>query len=450
MSKLSAARGTQDILPPTSKLWQEIEAVCMTVFNAAGYAEIRTPIFEPTELFARAVGESSDIVNKEMYTFSDRSDRSLTLRPEATAAIVRAYIEHNLDKGPRPYKAWYRGPMFRYERPQAGRYRQFHQIGIEALGSSSIHLDLELLSLGLEVLQRLGLTDLSLHINSLGTSESRTKYREALLKFLSGIESEVCEDCKRRMAQNPLRVLDCKVPADQALYVKAPVLQDYYDEESQKIWQEILKGTEKLQQKYQTKILIDPKLVRGLDYYNHLVFEVKTSVGEHNAVRGLSEQAQASLGQQNTVLAGGRYDSLVSTLGGPETPAAGWALGIERLALLIEGQGTRTQAETAFYIVSDDTAAAAALARDLRAVVLPLDIASPIRVEYDYENAKVGKQIEKAAKRGADYVVFYLADERNSGKFKIKNLKDSSEFILSTIEEIADLGSKPINERISS
>ena len=424
MSKISAARGTQDILPVDSRLWQEIEAAAMRVFNRAGFAEIRTPIFEATELFARAVGESSDIVSKEMYSFNDRSDRSLTLRPEGTAAIVRAYIEHNLDKGPRPFKAWYRGPMFRYERPQTGRYRQFHQIGIEALGSSSIYLDLEIINLGIVLLRDLGLNNLSLHINSLGTSATRSAYREALLSFMHKIETQVCDDCKRRMLENPLRVLDCKVPADQALYMQAPLLSDYYDDESRKIWQELLNGLRELSD---IEIIEDPKLVRGLDYYNHCVFEIKSK--------------STSLGQQSTVLAGGRYDGLVSMLGGPETPAAGWALGIERLALLIqEARGLEKNAYPSFYIVSDDSLAASVLAAELRTAGLI--------VEYDYDNAKVGKQIEKAAKRGARYVIFYLADERSNGNYKIKDLSDASERSVGSITEILDLAAtKPVTVR---
>lgn len=414
MSKVSAARGTQDILPPDSSLWQEIEAEAINIFGSAGYAEIRTPIFESTELFARAVGESSDIVNKEMYTFNDRSDRSLTLRPEGTAAIVRAYIEHGLEHGPKPYKAWYRGPMFRYERPQTGRYRQFHQIGIEAIGSKSIYVDIEIITLGLKLLSALDLKDLSLHVNSLGNNASRTAYKEALVSFLQNLEADVCEDCKRRISQNPLRVLDCKVPADQALYTKAPLLHDYYDAESQEIWTQLLGLMEKLD----TKLVIDPKLVRGLDYYSHLVFEIKSS--------------SPSLGQQSTVLAGGRYDALVSMLGGPESPAAGWALGIERLALLINEQRSSFADQNKFYIVSDDTSAAMDLAEQLRKHSLV--------VEFDYDSAKVGKQIEKAAKRGARYVIFYLADERSSGKLKVKDLKDASEQVLSSVAEIARLG----------
>jgi histidyl-tRNA synthetase len=315
--------------------------------------------------------------------------------------------------------------MFRYERPQTGRYRQFHQIGVEALGSNSVYLDLEIIGLGLALLRELGLGGLSLHINSLGTSSVRAAYREALVAFLSGVESQVCEDCKRRMSENPLRVLDCKVPEDQALYAKAPLLSDYYDDESRKIWTDLLAGLRTLSD---IEIIEDPKLVRGLDYYNHCVFEIKSK--------------STSLGQQSTVLAGGRYDGLVSTLGGPETPAAGWALGIERLALLLEEArgGASAKASHGFYIVSDDTLAAAQLANDLRN--------AGVVVEYDYDNTKVGKQIEKAAKRNARYVIFYLADERSSGSYKIKDLSDASECSVGSIAGILELvGSKPVTAR---
>ncbi len=413
MSKLKAARGTQDILPDQSSLWQDIEAVAMRVIEARGFKEIRTPIFESTELFARAVGESSDIVNKEIYSFLDKSDRSLTLRPEATAAIARAYIEHSLDMGPRPFKAWYRGPMFRYERPQTGRYRQFHQIGVELLGSSSPMADLELISMGLELLSQLGLKDLTLHINSLGNSSTRKNYREALLSFLTTIENQICEDCKRRMLQNPLRVLDCKVPADQALYDNAPLLSDYYDADSQAIWSKILSGIDKLGLAEQCQIVINPKLVRGLDYYNHSVFEIQS--------------LDPNLGQQNTVLAGGRYDGLVSSLGGPETPSAGWALGVERLALLM-GQSSKPTHK--LYIISDDTLEAMSLASKLRAAD------SNLVIDYDYEAAKIGKQLEKALKKSAQFVIFYLADERASSSFKIKKLSDSSEKVFHSIDDV--------------
>ena len=273
---VKAARGTQDILPPFSSLWQKIENTAIKLFGEAGFTEIRTPIFEATELFDRAVGEDSDIVNKEMYTFKDRSDRSLTLRPEGTASIVRAYIEHALDREGRPQKLWYRGPMFRYEHPQTGRYRQFHQIGIEAIGAKAPYIDLELIKLGQKFLEELGLKNLTLYINSLGNSNSREQYISALKDFLEGMQEDVCEDCKRRFTQNPLRCLDCKVPEDQKLYQDAPRISDYLDEESTEIWTKTQDGLKELGVNFK----IDTNLVRGLDYYSHCVFEFKTDAKE--------------------------------------------------------------------------------------------------------------------------------------------------------------------------
>ncbi len=410
--KIAAPRGTQDILPNRSNVWQRIESEAIKIFSSAGFSEIRTPIFEASELFNRAVGEDSDIVNKEMYTFLDRSDRSLTLRPEATASIARAFIENNLDREGKPQKLWYRGPMFRYERPQTGRYRQFHQIGIEALGAQAPYIDLEIIGLGIDLLKNLGLNDLTLFINSLGNNASRQAYISALKEFLSKLQDQVCEDCKRRFTQNPLRCLDCKIPEDQKLYSKAPVIHDYFDEESKAIWSAIQTGLNELGIKY----IVDPKLVRGLDYYSHCVFEVKSS--------------SAALGTQSTVLAGGRYDNLVETLGGNSTPAVGWALGIERLAELI-GQSEITNIST--YIISDSSAEAQKLAHRLR-----IETKHNIVIEYDYENSKFKKQLERAVKKACDWVVFYMNDERQSGKFKIKNLKQEKEFSDLSYNELVD------------
>lgn len=396
---VKAARGTQDILPPDSLLWQRIENTAIELFGKAGFHEIRTPIFESTELFDRAVGEDSDIVNKEMYTFHDRSDRSLTLRPEGTASIVRSFIEHSLDREGKPQKLWYRGPMFRYERPQTGRYRQFHQIGIEAIGAKAPYIDLELIKLGQKFLEELGLKDLTLYINSLGNSQSRENYINALREFLESIQDNVCEDCQRRFKQNPLRCLDCKVPEDQKLYQDAPIISEYLDEESQEIWNKTQEGLKELGVNYE----VDPKLVRGLDYYSHCVFEFKTDSKE--------------LGTQSTVLAGGRYDKLVKSLGGPEAPAVGWALGIERLALLLKETEVT---EKKVFILSDNPLEAIKLAENLRKDL-------KYSVELDYENAKFKKQLERALKKGFDWVIFYLEDERKSGLFKLKNLRENTE-----------------------
>jgi histidyl-tRNA synthetase len=397
---IKSPRGTQDILHPDSDLWQKIEDCAIKLFSQAGFKEIRTPIFEATELFDRAVGEDSDIVNKEMYSFNDRSDRSLTLRPEGTASIARAYIEHALDREGKPQKLWYRGPMFRYERPQTGRYRQFHQIGIEAIGAKAPYIDIELIQLGKQFLHELGLNDITLYINSLGNQESRTNYINALKSFLEELQDSVCEDCQRRFRQNPLRCLDCKVPGDQALYKDAPIISTYLDEDSKSIWQETLAALNKLGIKY----LIDNNLVRGLDYYSHCVFEFKTDSKE--------------LGAQSTVLAGGRYDNLVKTLNGPDSPAVGWALGIERLALLIPEKQITTKK---VFIISDDPLGAIELAKKLRED-------SGLCIELDYENSKFKKQLEKALKKNFEWAIFYLENERQTGSFKLKNLKENLEY----------------------
>jgi histidyl-tRNA synthetase len=416
MPKIKAVRGTKDILNETSKIWQWLELNAIQTLMEAGFDEIRTPIFESTSLFARAVGEDTDIVNKEMYTFNDRSDRSLTLRPEGTAAIVRAYLEHALDRSTKPCKLWYRGPMFRYERPQTGRYRQFQQIGVEVFGLPAPYIDLEVVALAIRFMKRIGLHDLTLHINSIANTNSRLKYRDALKEFLLQHKDEVCEDCVRRIETNPLRALDCKVPADQAIYKNAPQIEDYYDDESKTIWHDIKAGFDELGIKY----IVDPRLVRGLDYYNHLVFEIKTT--------------DPGLGQQSTVLAGGRYDGLVEKLGGSKTPAVGWALGLERLAYLIAAKELEPKSNAAsLFIVSDDAIKAQQLAIVLREEC-------KIKVEYEYEaSTKIAKQITKADKRGANLVLFYLEDERAAKTFKIKNLKTGEEIKDLSIEAIIKL-----------
>ncbi len=414
MEKIKAARGTKDILADDSKIFQLIEDTAIAHFSQAAFGEIRTPIFEHTQLFSRAVGESSDIVNKEMYTFNDRSDRSITLRPEGTAGVVRAYIENALDRSAKPQRLWYRGPMFRYERPQTGRFRQFNQIGIEAFGLPAPYLDLEVIQLAYSFLKKLGLKDLTLYINSLGNENSRKQYQKNLLAFLDQHRDEVCEDCQRRIDQNPLRVLDCKVPEDQELYKNAPLIKDSFDEESLKVWEEVKEGLKALEINY----VEDSNLVRGLDYYSHCVFEFKTE--------------DKGLGQQSTVLAGGRYDKLVEQLGGGETPAVGWALGMERLAYLIEQNSSHEITEkNHIYIICDDTIEALKLSSKLRQD-LPVDFT----VEFDFDSVKIGKQINKALKRTADYALFYLGDERESGTFKLKDFDLEEEESIGSYEEL--------------
>jgi histidyl-tRNA synthetase len=414
MNRIQAPRGTHDVILEDSDLWQYLEEIARQTFQQAGFHEIRTPIFEATELFSRAVGEDSDIVNKEMYTFIDRGDRSLTLRPEGTAGVARSYIEHNLDRNQKPLKLWYQGPMFRYERPQTGRYRQFHQIGAEALGSDGPYIDLEIINLGINFLNKLGLTNLTLYINSIGNKNSRTLYTTALKDFLHKIADQVCEDCKRRMTQNPLRCLDCKVTSDQELYKNAPLIQDFFDEEAKNIWQEILNGLKTLN----INFVVDPKLVRGLDYYNHCVFEIKTSSNK--------------LAGQSTVLAGGRYDNLVSYLGGTQTPACGWACGQERIVELLKENSLSINKNPKLYVISDDGLSALQLSNQLR------DLVPGLRVEIDYELSKFKKQLEKALKKNSDWIIFFMADERNSNTLKLKNTKTTEEKTFSDTVSLAN------------
>jgi len=419
MEKIISPRGTQDLLPPDSRLWQFIENKAIEIFSLAGFEEIRTPIFEHSSLFSRAVGESSDIVNKEMYTFTDRSDRSITLRPEGTAGVARAFIEHNLDRNSKPQKFWYRGPMFRYERPQTGRYRQFHQIGLEALGLDAPFIDLEVIKLAHTFLHEIGIQNINLVINSIGNQASRNDYREKLSNFLIEHEANICDDCKRRMHQNPLRVLDCKSPEDQELYKEAPSIHDSLDAESTEIWQTIQAGLAKLKISY----TIDPHLVRGLDYYSHCVFEFKT--------------IDPGLAQQNTVLAGGRYDNLISELGGNPCPAIGWALGVERIAYLLGSD--KLTARPKIYIISDSAIDAASLAQNLRKD-------THIITEYDFEQGKVTKQMNKALKREANYVVFYLEEERKSGRYSVKNLnvKTDEQVVVNSYGELLEFFTKEL------
>lgn len=318
MSKsLQAIRGMNDILPEQTPLWRYFEGVVASLLDEYGYRQIRMPIVEVTELFKRSIGEVTDIVEKEMYTFDDRNGDSLTLRPEGTASCVRAVLEHGLSNNGQVQKLWYIGPMFRYERPQKGRYRQFHQIGVEVFNLAGPDIDAELIALTWRLWQRLGLRDaVTLELNSLGTSESRARYREALVTYLEARKEQLDEDSQRRLGSNPLRILDSKVPETQALLVDAPKLSDYLDDESRAHFEGLKTRLDALGIRY----VVNPKLVRGLDYYSKTVFEWVTD----------------KLGAQGTVCAGGRYDGLVEQMGGRPTPGVGFAMGIERLILLLE------------------------------------------------------------------------------------------------------------------
>ncbi len=316
----TAPRGTRDILSPEVEKWQYLERSIRQVCDLYAYQEIRLPLFEHTELFQRSVGESTDIVQKEMYTFSDRGGRYLTLRPEATASTVRAYLENNLNAGPQPVKLFYLGPMFRYDRPQAGRYRQFNQFGIEVIGTGDPAVDVEVIMLALHLFEDLGLSELEVQLNSIGCPGCRQGYQRELLTYLEGQRTRLCPDCQVRVEQNPLRVLDCKEEECQAVAASAPAMADHLCPECREHFSSLTGILDRLQVRYS----LNPRLVRGLDYYTRTVFEI---VSHH-------------LGSQGTICGGGRYDGLVEELGGDPTPSVGFALGLERLLLALERTDT--------------------------------------------------------------------------------------------------------------
>ncbi len=394
---IQAQKGTKDILPAEISNWQKMEKIANEVFSKANFHEIRTPIFEATELFARGVGDSTDIVNKEMYTF-EKSERSLTLRPENTAGVVRAYIEHGFSRLPQPVKLWYKGPMFRYERPQAGRQRQFHQVGVEMFGAAEPSADAEVINLAVKYLNELGLNDLDIEINSLGCPECRKNYREAIKAVLKPYLSELCEDCNFRYEKNPLRILDCKVESCKKIFEKEEIqkviLGDFICPECKNHFEKVKEYLSALGIPYKENRL----LVRGLDYYNRTVFEIKSN----------------NLGSQNAVCGGGRYDSLVETLGGPHTPAVGWAMGMERLnSLISKPQDQRLDV----FVISENMPETFKVIEEIRQ--------AGFSAEFDYANRKFKKQLDKAAKT-AKYALILMDDEIKSNTVTIKNL-DTSE-----------------------
>lgn len=407
---IKAQKGTKDILPTEVEQWQNLETKALEVFSRAGFKEIRTPIFEATELFARGVGDTTDIVNKEMYTF-EKSERSLTLRPENTAGVVRAYIENGMHRLSAPVKLWYKGPMFRYERPQAGRQRQFHQVGVEMFGIAEPTADAECILLAVNYLKSIGLDDLDVEINSLGCPKCREGFSASLRSALKPNLEKMCPDCQSRYEKNPLRILDCKVPECQFILdnsaVQDVITSDYICEDCQKHFDEVVSYLDALQVKYVRNRL----LVRGLDYYNRTVFEIKSN----------------NLGSQNAVCGGGRYDSLVKNLGGEDTPAVGWAMGLERLnSLLPQIEPKKLQA----YVVSNFTLDAIKLVEELRA--------QGVSVDFDYTNKKFGKQLEKASKV-ADFALILGEDEIKTNTVSVKNLATSEQKTVPTGEILDNL-----------
>ncbi|GBE36351.1 histidine--tRNA ligase [bacterium BMS3Bbin07] len=400
--KYRAIKGVQDILPPDVYLWQEVEAMARQVFSPFGYREIRTPVMEFTEVFTRSIGETTDIVEKEMYTFNDRAGRSITLRPEGTAPVVRAYVENHLYSLPSPQKYYYIGPMFRYERPQKGRFRQFHQIGVEAFGEEDPRMDAEVLDMLRCFLERVGVDNLRFEINSIGCDECRPVYRRALVDFLTSRIDSLCSDCKRRYEVNPLRVLDCKVKGCEEIKIKAPGITDYLCSGCREHFDSLLGYLELLKIPFS----VNPAMVRGLDYYTRTTFEVTSE----------------SLGAQSAVAAGGRYDKLIEEFGGPAVPGIGFAIGMERLATLIKDRHGIVEPVPAVYFaaIGDEAEKAAyKLASEMRT--------RGIWVELDYSGASLKSRFRKADRLKATYVFILGEDELSRGHIRYKRLSDGEQ-----------------------
>jgi len=413
--KYRAIKGVQDILPPDVYLWQKVESAARQVFAPFGYREIRTPVMEFTEVFTRGIGETTDIVEKEMYTFSDRAGRSITLRPEGTAPVVRAYVENRLYTLPFPQKYFYIGPMFRYERPQKGRFRQFHQIGVEAFGEDDPRMDAEVLDMLRRFLERAGIDNLGFEINSIGCAECRPVYRRVLVDFLSSRLDSLCADCRRRYRVNPLRVLDCKVKGCEDIRKEAPGITDYLCSGCS-VHFEALKGYLEL---LGIPFNVNPAMVRGLDYYTRTTFEVTSE----------------SLGAQSAVAAGGRYDRLVEEFGGPSVPGIGFAIGMERLITLIRDRhGIEEPVPEVYVAAIGDGAEKAAykLASEMRT--------GGVWVELDYSGASLRSRFRKADRLKATYVFVLGEDELANGTVRYKRLSDGLQGEISRDDVMRFLG----------
>ncbi len=400
---IKSVKGTSDITAPEILLWQHVERTMATTAKAYGYEEIRTPTIEMEELFSTSVGQDTDIVEKEMYAFPDKKGRHLVLRPEGTAAACRAYIEHQLNLQPSPTKFYYMGSFFRYEQPQSGRKREFHSFGVEALGEQSPVQDVEVIDMVMTMLSRLGLAHLSVDVNSIGDDDCRPAYKDALRAALAAHESELCEDCKRRMSDNPLRVLDCK-REDASLLESLPKSADYLCTDCEDHFRRLLSMLNALRIPYR----LNHRLVRGLDYYTRTVFEV------------VSED----LGAQNALLGGGRYDYLVRHLGGPPTPAVGWGLGLERLTSVLTARYPELTGSLTIpraYIVHSEPATAVAF--ELRRTLADTGWA----LDMDARQDGFGKQLARASRRGARMALILGEDEIVAGTCTIKDLASGSQ-----------------------
>jgi len=396
-------RGMQDIFGKEAQEWHHIEAIVSRLAKLSGYSEIRTPILESTSVFHRTLGETSDAVQKETYTFSDRGGESVTLRPEGTAAVVRAILSNKLTHE-LPIKFFYMGPMFRYERPQKGRLRQFHQIGVEAIGYSEPWSDIDSIALGYQILSELGLKSCTkLEINTLGDYESRSRHREAFVNYLSQFQNSLSTESKVRLEKNPLRIFDSKDPKDQEILTDAPKLPDYLNDSSKKFFDQVIEGLQKLNM----NPIISPRLVRGFDYYSHTVFEFTTEL----------------LGAQSAVLAGGRYNHLVSQMGGPETSCVGWAAGLERLHLLAKDFLKLNSPPSIMLLPIEEAAIISCIqyATQFRSAGIMTDLIA---------NGKLAKRIQKAEKRGYSFIGIVGITELESNSVTIKNLSSGEQSLV--------------------
>ncbi len=411
--RYSAPKGIHDILPPDISIWQKTEATAKELFQKYGYQEIRTPIIEHTDIFIRSIGENTDIVEKEMYTFSDRAGRSITLRPEGTASVVRAFIEHNLQNFTSPQKFYYTGPMFRYERPQKGRFRQFYQIGVEAFGERHPTMDAEIITMLCSFMKAIGLEGINFELNSIGCEKCRPDYKNALLLFFKDKLDNFCPDCQRRYSLNPLRILDCKVERCIALRHGSPLIPEHLCDDCSNHFEELKERLRILQMPY----TLNPELVRGLDYYTKTTFEATSN----------------HLGSQKAVAAGGRYDKLVEEFGGPATPAIGFAIGMERLiTLLMEKTNLLSPVPDCFIATIGKEA-------ELKGLLLAEQLREKgYHVEIHYGGASLKSQLRRADRMDSRFVLIIGDDELRSGKIKWKNLKNKEQGEIE-IEDISSI-----------
>lgn len=422
--QMKAPRGTRDILPGETEKWKYVENVIKEICHTYNYSEVRTPLFEHTEVFQRGVGDSTDIVQKEMYTFNDQGGRSITLRPEGTAAVVRAFVENKLHGNPvQPVKLYYFMEMFRYERPQHGRSRQLNQFGVEVLGSASPQVDAEVIDLAMSCYKRLGVSSLKLAINSLGDKESRDRHRKALIDHFSPVKEELCTDCNRRLADNPLRILDCKTDRNHPAMKTAPSTLDYLNESSRTYFEDVKTYLDRMGIAY----TVDKNLVRGLDYYNHTAFEIMSEAEGFGAI--------------TTLLGGGRYNNLTEELGGPNVPGIGFGMGLERLLLALEAEGVDIpvdQGIDTFIVTVGERAEneAVQLMHTLRS--------NGIQVDKDYQGRKMKSQFKTADRLQAKYVIVVGDDELQKQVVHIRHM-DTGEQAEVSIDKVVSTMQKKVS-----